>query len=45
MAEIKITKFLKLKPLVFAREDASNDPQRFLDDCEKVCDALECPDP
>lgn len=40
--DIKISKFLKLKPLVFAMEDANDDPQRFLDDSEKVCGALGC---
>lgn len=40
--ELKLREFLKLKPLVFSREEGNEDPQWFLDRSEKACVALGC---
>ncbi|KAF7821341.1 DNA/RNA polymerases superfamily protein [Senna tora] len=34
--------FLKLKPPTFSGSDANQDPEEFIDDVERVCEALGC---
>lgn len=40
--KMKITEFLKLKLLTFVGDDPTDEPQRFLDESEKILSALEC---
>lgn len=42
--DMKIMKFLKLKPPTFVGKDHTDDPQGFLDDYEKICSVVECSD-
>ncbi|KAF7814510.1 DNA/RNA polymerases superfamily protein [Senna tora] len=39
---VTLPQFLKLKPPTFSGSDANQDPEEFIDDVERVCEALGC---